>query len=64
MMAGKSPTILVTGATGGIGLAVCKRLAKAGNSSFWQHAMPPDFSHSALNCRTPVPAATHGFPWT
>lgn len=32
MMAGLPPTILVTGATGGIGLAVCKRLAKAGNS--------------------------------
>ena len=27
-----SKTILVTGATGGIGLAVCNRLAKAGNS--------------------------------
>ena len=27
-----SKTVLVTGATGGIGLAVCHRLAKAGNS--------------------------------
>ncbi len=31
-MSGISKTILVTGATGGIGLAVCHRLAKAGNS--------------------------------
>lgn len=31
-MPGMSKTILVTGATGGIGLAVCNRLAKAGNS--------------------------------
>ena len=31
-MGGISRTILVTGATGGIGSAVCKRLAKAGNS--------------------------------
>jgi 3-oxoacyl-[acyl-carrier protein] reductase len=29
---GISKTILVTGATGGIGLAVCGRLARAGNS--------------------------------
>ena len=31
-MSGISKTVLVTGATGGIGLAVCHRLAKAGNS--------------------------------
>lgn len=32
MMPGIPKTILVTGATGGIGLAVCRRLAEAGNS--------------------------------
>jgi 3-oxoacyl-[acyl-carrier protein] reductase len=32
MMSGIPTTILVTGATGGIGLAVCRRLARAGNS--------------------------------
>lgn len=31
-MSGIPATILVTGATGGIGLAVCRRLARAGNS--------------------------------
>lgn len=49
-MSGISKTILVTGATGGIGLAVCHRLAKPETPSFLRHAIPANFSHSALNC--------------
>lgn len=55
-------TILLTGATGGIGLEVAKRLAGAATRWFSRLATPTNFKRSPLNWSAsfPAPASTPG----